>query len=126
VEPPVPQQNASSFVEQSNMFGIKTKDDFSAVFSSLQKQMNWKHEYRNLVEALPATPLLQLTDHTDEVLDLQFSPDGRLMASCSRDLRTLVYDVTWDKNPKTMKTSFGSDTSITLSLLFEFSRPTGR
>ena len=32
---------------------------------------------------------------SDEVLDLQWSPDGRRLASCSRDLTTIVYDVSY-------------------------------
>ena len=35
-----------------------------------------------------------LRAHDDEVLDLQFSHDGTRLATCSRDLTTVIYDVT--------------------------------
>jgi len=55
----------------------------------------WRSEYRRLVLSLPAREVACLTDHSDEVLDLQWSPDGNFLATCSRDFTTIVYDVTW-------------------------------
>lgn len=55
----------------------------------------WRSEYRRLVLSLPAREVACLTDHSDEVLDLQWSPDGKFLATCSRDCTTIVYDVTW-------------------------------
>ena len=55
----------------------------------------WRSEYRRLVLSLPAREIAVLTDHSDEVLDLQWSPDGKFLATCSRDFTTIVYDVVW-------------------------------
>jgi WD40 repeat protein len=46
-----------------------------------------------LVERASGKELRRLKGHTDHVLDLAFSPDGRLLVSGSYDLTALVWDV---------------------------------
>eukprot|EP00438_Fugacium_kawagutii_P024967 Skav217958 [mRNA] locus=scaffold3450:29789:38377:+ [translate_table: standard] len=41
----------------------------------------------------PSHRLTQLTDHGDEVLFVVFSPCGTRLASCSRDLQTIIFKV---------------------------------
>jgi len=58
---------------------------------------DWRGEYRNFVAGVPTTELAVLPHHNDEVLDLQWSDDGKLLATCSRDRIIFVYDVVTHK-----------------------------
>ncbi|CAN0196981.1 unnamed protein product, partial [Ectocarpus sp. 4 AP-2014] len=51
----------------------------------------WREEVKANCCHVPAVELVKLDDHTDEVLDLKFSPDGTRLATCSRDMSILVY-----------------------------------
>mmetsp|Transcript_63307 Transcript_63307/g.151008 ORF Transcript_63307/g.151008 Transcript_63307/m.151008 type:complete len:724 (+) Transcript_63307:122-2293(+) len=53
----------------------------------------WKQELENNVNKAPKRLLCRLTEHTDEVLYVVFSPCGTRLASCSRDLRTVIFRV---------------------------------
>eukprot|EP00931_Biecheleriopsis_adriatica_P086876 TRINITY_DN61433_c0_g1_i1.p1 TRINITY_DN61433_c0_g1~~TRINITY_DN61433_c0_g1_i1.p1 ORF type:complete len:728 (+),score=135.18 TRINITY_DN61433_c0_g1_i1:51-2234(+) len=54
---------------------------------------SWKQELQHNVRNAPARMLTRLSEHTDEVLFVVFSPCGTRLASCSRDLRTVVFKV---------------------------------
>ncbi|CBJ27319.1 expressed unknown protein [Ectocarpus siliculosus] len=53
----------------------------------------WREELKANCCHVPAVELVKLDDHTDEVLDLKFSPDGTRLATCSRDMSILVYAI---------------------------------
>jgi len=54
---------------------------------------SWKQELENNVRSAPSRLLYRLEQHTDEVLFVVFSPCGTRLASCSRDLRTIVFSI---------------------------------
>ena len=54
---------------------------------------SWCEEMKQNVLQLPQREAATLRDHTDEVLDLQFSHDGLRLATCSRDFTTLIYEI---------------------------------
>jgi WD40 repeat protein len=58
------------------------------------------------VVCVPQVLITQIRDHCDEVLDAAFSPDGTKLATCSRDLRTLIYEVTGDDWAFNLRASF--------------------
>jgi WD40 repeat protein len=60
------------------------------------KYDTWKQEAKQNTEFIPKELVLRLCQHTDEVLDASFSPDGKMIATCSRDLSTLVYTIDLD------------------------------
>jgi len=53
----------------------------------------WKQELEHNVKQAPSRMLCRLTEHSDEVLFVVFSPCGTRLASCSRDLRTVIFRV---------------------------------
>ncbi|CAE7563585.1 PAP13 [Symbiodinium pilosum] len=57
---------------------------------------SWKEELKHNVLQAPTQMLTQLNDHSDEVLFVVFSPCGTRLASCSRDLQTIVFKVQTD------------------------------
>ncbi|CAM9591257.1 unnamed protein product, partial [Phaeothamnion confervicola] len=59
----------------------------------LPRRGHWKREYRQNTRHVPRRCVETLRDHTDEVLDLDFSHDGCHLASCSRDYYIYVYEV---------------------------------
>eukprot|EP00439_Symbiodinium_sp_Y106_P013399 s1589_g1.t3 len=54
---------------------------------------SWKEELKHNVLQAPTHMLTQLKEHSDEVLFVVFSPCGTRLASCSRDLQTIVFKV---------------------------------
>jgi len=64
-----------------------------ATRTSPQQIRSWKEELKNNVRNAPSRLLTRLEEHTDEVLFVVFSPDGLRLASCSRDLRTVIFRV---------------------------------
>jgi WD40 repeat protein len=60
------------------------------------KHDTWKQEVKQNTAFIPQKLVLRLCHHSDEVLDASFSPDGKMLATCSRDLSTLVYTIDLD------------------------------
>ncbi|CAE8672672.1 unnamed protein product, partial [Polarella glacialis] len=54
---------------------------------------SWKQELEHNVCNAPSRLLTRLLEHKDEVLFVVFSPCGTRLASCSRDLRTVIFKV---------------------------------
>jgi len=54
---------------------------------------SWKRELEHNVRNAPSRFLRRLESHRDEVLFVVFSPCGTRLASCSRDLRTIVFRI---------------------------------
>mmetsp|Transcript_65673 Transcript_65673/g.116438 ORF Transcript_65673/g.116438 Transcript_65673/m.116438 type:complete len:700 (+) Transcript_65673:49-2148(+) len=57
---------------------------------------SWKQELKHNVQNAPSRLLTRLEEHEDEVLFVVFSPCGTRLASCSRDLRTVIFKVFYD------------------------------
>ena len=47
--------------------------------------MSWRSEYRRVVETTPWYLTDELHDHSNQVLHVSFSHDGRHFATCSKD-----------------------------------------
>ncbi|CAK9052913.1 Hypothetical protein (Fragment) [Durusdinium trenchii] len=56
---------------------------------------SWKQELKHNVLHAPTQLWTRLEDHRDEVLFVVFSPCGTRLASCSRDLQTMVFKVSY-------------------------------
>lgn len=54
---------------------------------------SWRAEMQHTVAYTPSQAAKRLTDHTDEVLYVVFSPCGSRLATCSRDKTTIIYRV---------------------------------
>lgn len=52
---------------------------------------SWKQELENNTRNAPTKEVCHLKEHRDEVLFVVFSPCGQRLASCSRDLKTIVF-----------------------------------
>lgn len=63
----------------------------SSTTGPLLRFSSWKQELENNARNAPSVMLHRLTAHRDEVLFVVFSPCGMRLASCSRDLRTIVF-----------------------------------
>eukprot|EP00927_Polykrikos_kofoidii_P032154 TRINITY_DN27473_c0_g1_i1.p1 TRINITY_DN27473_c0_g1~~TRINITY_DN27473_c0_g1_i1.p1 ORF type:complete len:673 (+),score=69.93 TRINITY_DN27473_c0_g1_i1:84-2102(+) len=64
--------------------------------SSTRRVRSWKQELENNVRNTPSRFVRRLDQHTDEVLFVAFSPCSTRLASCSRDLRTMIMRVRQD------------------------------
>ncbi|XP_041371164.1 F-box/WD repeat-containing protein 5-like [Gigantopelta aegis] len=62
----------------------------------------WRSEYQRLCDNVPNVLSETLTDHTDEVLHVSFSHDGRLFSTTSKDCTIKVWEVGF---PTTLKYS---------------------
>ena len=54
-------------------------------FHSMKGDCDWREECHRVHEHLPSRCLYSLEFHTDEVLDVEFSHDGSMLATVSRD-----------------------------------------
>lgn len=80
---------------------------------------SWKQELKHNVLHAPRRQVTQLKDHSDEVLFVVFSPCGTRLASCSRDLRTIVFKVSYHHSDDEMDRRIGSQASRPLDPAFE-------
>lgn len=72
----------------------------------------WQEELKNTVSHTPWRQRFILQDHVDEVLFVTFSPCGTLMASSSKDRRTIVYKVDSRNSPQHLVTLLHESTSL--------------
>lgn len=53
-------------------------------------KVSWRNEYRRLTYETPTQLSETLQEHTDEVLDVSFSHDGKLFCTTSKDATVKV------------------------------------
>lgn len=53
-------------------------------------KVSWRNEYRRLTYKIPTQLSETLQEHTDEVLDVSFSHDGKLFCTTSKDATVKV------------------------------------
>ncbi|CAJ1393524.1 unnamed protein product [Effrenium voratum] len=61
-----------------------------------RSERSWKEELKHNVLEAPTRLLTTLKAHSDEVLFVVFSPCGTRLASCARDLQTIIFKVCYD------------------------------
>lgn len=75
--------------------GSSLASSSSQVTQRIRDVSCWKCELKHNVLHAPSRGLTQLQDHSDEVLFVVFSPCGTRLASCSRDLQTIIFKVSY-------------------------------
>eukprot|EP00930_Biecheleria_cincta_P040198 TRINITY_DN27561_c0_g1_i2.p1 TRINITY_DN27561_c0_g1~~TRINITY_DN27561_c0_g1_i2.p1 ORF type:complete len:737 (-),score=118.66 TRINITY_DN27561_c0_g1_i2:74-2284(-) len=88
-------RNASSLSSCLSSPGISSEYSYQdeAFRERRNGRSSWKQELRHNVLNAPSRFLARLDQHTDEVLFVVFSPCGSRLASCSRDLRTVIFRI---------------------------------
>ena len=55
--------------------------------TAAETEVDWKSEYVRLTDTVPNTKVQTLAGHTDEVLHVTFSHDGKDIVSCSKVIK---------------------------------------
>ena len=82
-----PQHEDSSYhaVNRCDSEAASREKSLLQQFHSMKADCDWREECHRLYQHLPAQCLYSLEYHTDEVLDVEFSHDGTMLATVSRD-----------------------------------------
>ena len=76
----------------SRMFGKKNNDNgIEKNFELKSGSTSWKEECIRLIDNVPTVLIQTLKSHTDEVLHVAFSHDGKEFASCSKDNKVIIW-----------------------------------
>jgi len=84
----LPRQRLVCLVEQA----LKAQRDNCLYHNSETDNASLFLDYESTVDAIPSEVVHELTDHTDEVWHVEFSNDGKSLASCAQNGVTIVWE----------------------------------